>query len=412
MTEPTKDKKNKNMISKTTFLVADVLGILLWLGIFVQLFFYDWFLSVRLFLDNYGINSGLIFPIILFFVAILWLLFRNKNFFLTLIYVLFFPCVVIFWKIPKIIFKNWRFVIVFLPLFSFLLANAKVRFFTFSLSVLSLFVIYFSNDVIVLYACSGYIVFYIVRHFVELIKMVFIKTTVFSNVSENIRENIDETINVEKFSPPNSIDLSPEEYKSKYAEGILTQLSISVFFYFLGNKLRDLSNSFIMDILYIFIVTRTFLLLFLNFSFLYYALYKIDPNNFSVEELSNLSDFLVLGLSIQIKGGFSTITPISKISNSVLIFQMLCLFAWVIHIAFIIFSTMRDKYRSDLSSLVDHIEETSKKSERLLLETYETTLKKLLTELINTQPLVGKFIAENRIGKKETKKILSEIDEE
>lgn len=131
---------------RVAFLLLDILGVLIWTYVFLKLFVFDvdralleWLAPDLLPVLNYR------FFLFLGVMAVLVLLAR--KYWLALLYVFFFPLVVLFWKIPRLIYrtKSWLFAFASINVVASFIKDFKFNFLTKTLAVFAMLGILLSS---------------------------------------------------------------------------------------------------------------------------------------------------------------------------------------------------------------------------------------------------------------------------
>ena len=123
------NKEDKMKYWSASKVVREISAIALWLFIFIKVIVLD--IDVYLF-EKYAPSFRWIldyrfFGLLILLSAIL-IAVSKKPFRLFLVYVTLYPCIIMFWRIPKLIFRNWALTIAFAPAIYEVISSFRFRF--------------------------------------------------------------------------------------------------------------------------------------------------------------------------------------------------------------------------------------------------------------------------------------------
>lgn len=221
----------------------EVLAILVWCIAFIQLLIFDVTSELTARLPILDFVFRFRFLMLLGFVAALWLVLGNRRFGLFGGYVIAYPFVVVFWHLPRLLFRNWPVVIAFSPAIYSIFKTFRTNFVLFSAALISAFVIYLSYSRPFTIACMALLATYLCIHFVRRFRVAFSPSTVFADVSGAIRKAWELFNKSEMAKRPKDLDPKSEEFKQKSGPNLLTIYMITTGLYIFGERLRDVVNS-------------------------------------------------------------------------------------------------------------------------------------------------------------------------
>jgi hypothetical protein len=117
-------KKERGTVSKFFSLLREVIAASFWIYVLLKLFIFD--IDVYLvnkYLPDYAWLLNFKFFILIGTIAIIWLVTKNKHILSWSLYILFYPVILLLWKIPFFVFKQKSWI------FAFALINAVISFF-------------------------------------------------------------------------------------------------------------------------------------------------------------------------------------------------------------------------------------------------------------------------------------------
>lgn len=185
MITPSTNAGNDKIIS--TFL-RETLAIILWLLIFVKIFVID--IDI-LFLEKFAPSYRWILHYRFFgLLAIVSLVFivlgikGSRNF---LGYIAAYPLVVLFYKIPKLIFRNWALTIAFIPAIYELLRSFRFTFILITLASISCVTIALSFNPTFLIIAMGLLGLFLIVHLYKSLRRAY-RTSAFAGLAEMVKK--------------------------------------------------------------------------------------------------------------------------------------------------------------------------------------------------------------------------------
>lgn len=238
--------------------------------------------------------------------SVVWLILGTKKFTRLIIYVLAFPGILFFWRLPKLFMKNWTSAIVILPVIYKVVTAFRTLFISYTLFVLSAACILLSSVPVFLYLSMLILAVFLSRSLYTSFQTAY-SSTVFSSLGaliSKIRKKVQES----SFWDDIFKNIKNDSEEKAYAQ----RLSLVYLFHetaaFANDKVSEVFRTRKVDLYLIVSWFWIVCLTTLVFSFEYMAIYKIDGAVFQgVSEPTFLS---FLGFS------FGKLTP-SSISTIV-----------------------------------------------------------------------------------------------
>jgi hypothetical protein len=149
------EKRRKARRRRRWIVILDVIGALVWLYVFLKLFVFD---VDRAIIEQIAPNALEVLNYRFFFllavVALVVLIAR--RYWVGLLYIVFFPFIVLFWKIPRLIYrtKSWLALLAVINVIASFVKDFKFNFVTKSLAVFCILGVLTSDRVIVLVPAS------------------------------------------------------------------------------------------------------------------------------------------------------------------------------------------------------------------------------------------------------------------
>lgn len=385
MSEPAKLTESKTN-SRILWWIRESAAYCLWVFIFVKVLVYDVDVAVvRMLPPQAEALLRFKFFVILGIIALLWLILGNRRFFKSVAYVLFFPVVVLLWKIPRLLFTNWVLLLVFSPAIHSLVTSFRMSFIFTVGALLASLAIVLSNSRLALIPAMIFLAFYLCRHGAKKIKMAFQPASVFANIANIIRQL---WVSYEQKTLPGQVqiesklDPSSEAYGEKTLEHLNSLYLVNSIFQGILFKLKQSGVSRKLDIYFISSLLYAALLTVIVFGFQFLALEKIQPGSFGVSPSPGFWDFLGLSFSTLMTAGLSPLVPKSTaaliIAHSELVVALLLL----VILVFVILTISREKFREDAEQAIAELKKGAEVLEKHISEHYKLSIEDAERKLI------------------------------
>lgn len=373
-------KHKKGIITYLAKITREIIAALFWLYVLIKLFIFD--IDVFLvgkFLPGYAWLINLKFFILIGIIAMVWLLTKNKDILIWSFYIFFYPGIVLFWKIPKFIFKqkSWIFAFAFINAIISFFKSVKYNFITLAIFLISVAIVFsFSNEKLLWPAILAILVFLLItcaRRFILVFKpsSVFqIHRKIFSDIRKRGKASLtlfalDENI---KNLPVESLD-------SKQLEKRTTNLQMSVLFnricLFTAKKLRDYQDSKLNVVSYVLTILLLIVLIIFSFSVINYGLYKIDNNLFSFSSVPTFFTFFYYSFNNLLFSSIQELAPVMPISQTAsMIESFFALFIVVIFVSLLL-SVKSQSHLEELTEVIKGIEKEGESMEGFIRDEYK-----------------------------------------
>jgi hypothetical protein len=380
---------SKNAWRKTfSFYVRECLAIAIWFLIFIKVFVYDVDLLI---VDKVPWLQRLYpykFFLLIGFMALVWITLGTKRTWKTIGYIAAYPLILLLWRIPKQIFKNWALLIVFLPAIESVILTVKWRFILGSLTMLAALGICLSRKPGIVIGCMAVLLLYLSYHYILRLRVAFRPTSVFADIGPTVEGMWRSSISTYKgneFKARSAPDAKPSDYPKKHIQNIKDLYLSNLFWAHVAKKLDQAVSTRRTDVYFIVALIYSFVLTVTVFGFQYLALFKLDPSSFNNAEQASFWSFLLFSFNAILHTGFATVVPAS---GPALLWANLELVAGLIIglcLVFILLTSSRERYRQDVKGVADKLSASAKQIERFLE-------KKLRMRLIDAE---AKLIAED-----------------
>jgi len=259
----------------------EAVSLLVWMFVAVKLFVYD----VDLFLiTKYAPSLVLLIPFRFFIfigmIALFWLVLGNQRFVNLVGYILGYPLVVLLWKLPQHLFRNWAIVIAFLPAFYSLGLSLRISFITMTFAVLSCLAIVISAPPFVVIPSMFILLLYLVHHYIKRFRMAFRPSNTFTDIAGLVRKLRDYLHKQYLSKDLSALDPTSPEYFSKIS-GELSQVYIfTQGLRFVAERLGEVAASKKLDLYLVTALAFTVFVTIVIFGFEYWAVEQLLPGSF------------------------------------------------------------------------------------------------------------------------------------
>ena len=238
-------------LSALTRVIREIVAVVLWLAILIQLFVIDISGYVSTYLPAGEFVIRFRFLILLAVIAISWPVLRNRRFVLIIGFIIGYPLVLFFWRIPRLLFRNWPLVVVFAPAIHHVATTFKVSFLLFVAALVSSFIVCLVSSKVLVVSCVIILCIYLIRHYVRRFRMAFSPSTVFADASGHFR-NIWKKIKCsDMYEFPKGLAPESDEYKQKLGQKLLGIYASTTFLHIVGERLREIVNSRKLDLYFV-----------------------------------------------------------------------------------------------------------------------------------------------------------------
>lgn len=396
-TDQVSEKQNIGNRIGTT--IKEIISIFFWVYVPIKLFIFDidQFLLIT-FLPTFAWTLNFKFVILILIIASLWVFTSSKQIFYWLSYILFYPVILFFWKIPFFILKQKSWIL------ALAIINAIISFLKSLRYNFIMFALFISSSVIVLCFSNKYLMYYtvltssvvLIITYMNRLTYIF-KPSKLSQMYSKIISSI-RTKGVSSFALEQSIrDLPINSLDQKQLEKRTTNLQTSVLFnrlcLFVAKKMRDYQNSSV-NVLFE-IIAIIFLLVFTIFSFaiINYGLFKLNNNLFSFATPPTFFTFFYYSFNNILFNSINELMSILPISQTVsMIESFFSLFLVAIFLSLVLPRRLQ-KDSEELNEVITNVEAQGKEMEKFIKSEYKVdSIEDAMSELEKVQASLIKII--------------------
>jgi hypothetical protein len=352
----------------------DLVAILFWLYAIVKLFVFD----VDVYLVSLA-NSDFVwllnykFLILVGLVVVAMLVTRSLALAFAVAYVAFFPFVILFWKLPRFVWKqkSWLFAFAILNAAIGLFRSFRRDFISGTLFLISAVLILSSGNQYVLCGSSliifALVVFAYALAFIRAFKPSAIfqtYTKVFPLIKKGPFLKVDESVR----------NLPVELMTTKELELRNTGLQNVVLYnrscLLISKKLRDYQRSGANVASYVLSLVTLLLFAVMSFALINYALYKISPNLYQFTYSKESFFAFVYYSAGSMFYAANGLVPVEPLSQFVQLVQFFCALLVLVILITVIFSLRNERYSTQLEEVIVSMESEGRAAEAMLLSEF------------------------------------------
>ncbi|QXE01920.1 hypothetical protein [Terribacillus sp. DMT04] len=375
-------------------------SILFWCFIILKLFFFD--IDVYLFnkfLPEYVniLNYKFVIGISLF--ALVLAIVRRRVVLLWTIYILLFPFIVVFWKVPYFIFKqkSWVLAVAVINSVIAFIVSIKYAIIFLAIFILSTVIIFNASNIYILYSSTFVIlvalILIVLNRYIMIFKTSKVNRFYISFLSKPFNENVLKNITLDESLKELPYDQLNEQQLKTWVGNLQNTVMYNRLFLFMARKLKIYQES---KLNYAFFaITTVFLLILttLSFTLINMAIYKIDINAFRVSEAPSLFTFFYYSFNNLIFNAVDEMKPANTFAQSVsMIESFLALIMGLLFVG-LLFSAKSERHARELDEVITKFEQRGSELEVFIREEYNIkSIEEALELLQQVQAVLIKFL--------------------
>jgi len=334
----------------------------------------------------------------------LWFFLGHQRFLLFFSYMVFYPFVILLWKVPRSLFKNWAVVVAFSPAVHSFTATFRTRVLLLTVALIASLAVCLARPwPLIALGMLGTGVF-LISHYIRRFRVAFSPSTVFADIGGAVSRSW-ETIRVSEWASLPEGDADSEEYKKQYGQNLLSMYFTTAGLEFLAECLNDIVKSRKLDLYFIGLLIHTFALTILIFGIEYFGLERIQPGSFLGTTSPGFWDFLGLSFSTIMTSGISPLKPASSLAQLLSYVQLFGGLLLLVLLVFLILTSIRERYRQDFSSIVDELHSCGDRAAALIEKNYELTITSAEAWLLEHYSMTVRWLLRLKYGEEGARRI-------
>jgi len=369
-----KNQKFKKKTKKSRS-ILEILIFLFWIFLIIKIFIFDF--------DNFIIQTY--FPsltwaikykffILIGFLVLLWLGLKNKEFFILICFVIFYPFFFLFWRIPKILFKtkNWVGIFSTVGIVTSFLKSLKLNFIVFTVVMISGLLILVSNNYFFLVPSLVILFLFLIFHFVRRFSQGFNKFEIFTKYAGSILkfwQQIQDAIGTSQ---------SKENEESNRLQWLLV---LNKCCGFLVSKLRYLQKSSTTFFYYLFNLSYSIVLVIVVFAFQNLALYKIDASSFNGQPKGGILFFVYYSTNTLFTSNIVDFYPVSILARLFGTVEIIFGFFVLVILVYLLFTILREKHKQEIETSIITLEKQGSELEKIINTEFHLSIDQAINEV-------------------------------
>lgn len=336
--------------------------------------------------------------------AVFWVLLGNRIFIFFFGYILAYPFVLVLWTLPKFAFRNWAVAIAFSPAIYSTLANFRSSFVLFTTALIASFIVCLNSEPILLVLGMVLTGCYLIVHYFRRFRVAFSPSTAFADVGGVVRK-VGEVLGKCTWATRPEGDSESELYHQEFSQRLTQIYMITGCLYFLAARFKEVVESRKLDLYFIGSLVYTFALTTVVFGVEYFGLERLYPGSFSGIDSPGLIEFIGFSFSTIMTSDISPLKPSSGLAQLFSYFQLFGSLLIVVLLVFIVLTSIRERYRQDLDSVVEELGVAADRGAILIEKNYELPIAAAEAFLLEHNAQVARWLLRLRYGENQAKEI-------
>ncbi|PIR69624.1 MAG: hypothetical protein COU47_01835 [Candidatus Niyogibacteria bacterium CG10_big_fil_rev_8_21_14_0_10_46_36] len=396
---PQLQRREENFRSHITNRIRDLFATLFWLYVILKLFIFDIDLFlINKFFPNYSWLSNFKLFVLIGSLAIIWLFTKNRHIVTWSLYILFFPLIVIFWKVPRFVLKqkSWIFTFAVINALLSFIKSIKYNFIVLAFFLVSVAIIFNFSDQKLLWFSLSMLFIILTIIYVHRFILVFKPSSIYQAHIKILTR-----VRMQGLAPfaleENIRNLPVESLDKKQLEKWTTSLQTSVLFnrvcLFTAKKLRNYQNSgfdVVSDVLTIILLI---LMTVFSFSMINFGLYKINHDVFTLSTSPSFFTFFYYSFNNLWLNSINEVVPIMPVSQVTFMIESLFSFFLIAIFLSLLFSVKSKRHEEELNEVIRGIEGQGKDMEHFIKDEYRiNSIEDAMAELDKLKASLAKFL--------------------
>jgi hypothetical protein len=379
--------KNPNVIKQITnhwiWIPTEIIACIFWIFIATKPFLdLDLLILTNFFPSQESISEYRFFLYLI--IAIIFLILYGRTFFKPIIiYIVFYPLVIIFWKIPKLLYKNWGLFFTLLPAIYSLFISLRTTLLSYFASIFCAFLILKDINPISTGISAIFLICFIIWRYYINIQRAYDSKNVFVIVANTIREFRSKGLEI--FSNDISDSKKNDEIKDP-VEIRKTRLTNSYVINYViksfSDKLHEITDNGKMDLFFISSLIWLVVLTVIIYGFSFLGIEKALPGSFNGYIHNSVWEYMGYSFSTLMTADISPIRPISSLAQIISYVELFSAIMLLIILVFVILTATRERYNKDARLVISELNECNAQLGRIIYDHLGISVDQLETEVI------------------------------
>ncbi len=354
-----------------------MLAILFWVYALVKVFVFDIdiYLASKL-TPEYVWLLDFKFLILIGIVGLFWLFTNNRYIFLMVIYVVFYPLIVLFWKIPFLIYKqkSWLLAFVFINSLITLIKSIKFGFITSAFFLISTAIVINASNKILLGIAALVVLAILFTTYIHRLISAFKPSGIFqvyNKLLSDIRKRGASMFTLDKDIKNLPIANLDQTQVAKRRSSLESSILFNRICLFTGKKLRAYQNSGLNVASNVISILMLIILTVLSFAVINFALFKIESQQFSFSEVPTFFIFFYYSFNNLLFSSIREIVPNMPISQMASMIESFCALLVATIFVFLLLDFRSQRHKDELEDVIQRIEEQGNRMESFIKDEFK-----------------------------------------
>ncbi len=365
--------------------LREAIAIILWAFIAIKVIVFD--VDVFIFekyMPSLRWTLNYRFFVLLVLISVVLIGMGRKDFRRFWAYVICYPCILFFWRIPKLFFRNWALMVALAPAIYDLLRSFRLRFAFMTAAALSAVCIALSSNIYLLIPSMVLLGIYLIIHLYRSLRRAY-RSSIFEGLSDLVRklrvsiEDGQQTLwKKEKYKP------QTKDYEQQCLMFYLLNSVTEI----VGDRLLKVAKSRKPDLYLMISWLTTVLLTSLVYSSEYWSLYKLDTHSFTASYTLSFWSFWGFSFGKLTPSSLSTLAPITVVATVLSYSELFCALIILVILVFSVLTAAREKYREDITDFISEVDLLGKHIQKQFLQLYSMALADVEMILLSSNALI------------------------
>lgn len=332
--------------------LREIFAVFLWTFIVVKVIVFDvdvyvfenylpslrWLLNYRFF--------GLLVAIAVALIGI-----RKKPFRRFLVYIIGYPLVLLFWRMPKLFFRNWELTIAFAPAIYDLLRSFRSKFAIVTAAALAAICISLSSSSYLLLPSMVLLGAYLIVHLYRSLRKAY-RSSIFEGLGDLVKK-LRVTLEGGQHGlwKKQKYDPGTKDYEQQCLTFYLLNWGVEI----VGERLLKVAKSRKPDLYLMLSWLATVLLTSFIYALEYWSLHKIDVFSFKADYALSFWSLWGFSFGKLTPSSISAVAPVSVAATILSYSELFCALIILVILVFSVLTAAREKYREDIADFVAEV---------------------------------------------------------
>jgi hypothetical protein len=342
-----------------TWYVREAFALATWTYTISKLFVFDIDIEVAsLFFPSLLPVVSYRFFIFLFTFAVLWFSLGSSAFAKLALYLVFYPGVLAFRFMPRLVKKHWPVLLAFSPAICSRILGLRRSCAYFAGAAMSAFVITTASNPNVVIPAMLFLGGYFVRHYYSRFRAAFRPATVFADVASLIRRS-SRVIKEAADSPNQAKNSPPKPEEAQKRDAMLTVYTYISCLEFLSIKFREVAASRKFELYLIFSLLYSMIFTIVVFAFEYYAIETLFPGSFFPSDQLSFWSFLSYSSSALTPAHIGEMRAVSTLAQVVSHVEFYAAAFLTLILFYVVLTINKERYNDDLDRVINELSATA-----------------------------------------------------